>query len=60
MAVDQLEKHRDEQARRDKGSARPRAAGLVVCVDAGGTSCKVAVMSADGEVASAVGGPCNV
>lgn len=33
---------------------------LVLCVDAGGTSCKAAIISADGKVASSVGGPCNV
>lgn len=33
---------------------------LVLCVDAGGTSCKAAIMSADGIVSSSVGDPCNV
>ncbi|KAK2590568.1 hypothetical protein QQS21_011750 [Conoideocrella luteorostrata] len=34
--------------------------GLVLCVDAGGTSCKAVVMSKDGVSGSGVAGPCNV
>ncbi|VUC35951.1 unnamed protein product [Clonostachys rosea] len=33
---------------------------LVLCVDAGGTSCRAALLSANGEIASSIGGPCNV
>jgi hypothetical protein len=47
-----------------RGTGNPndqnRPAALVLCVDAGGTSCKAAALSADGELASSVGGPCNV
>ena len=34
--------------------------GLVLCVDAGGTSCRATLMSSDGRLASGLGGPCNV
>jgi N-acetylmuramic acid 6-phosphate etherase len=34
--------------------------GLVLCVDAGGTSCKAVVMSIDGEMGIGAAGPCNV
>lgn len=34
--------------------------GLVLCVDAGGTSCKAVIMSRDGVSGSGVAGPCNV
>lgn len=33
---------------------------LVLCVDAGGSSCKALVMSADGRTGSGSAGPCNV
>lgn len=33
---------------------------LVLCVDAGGSSCKAALLSGDGILASSVGEPCNV
>jgi N-acetylmuramic acid 6-phosphate etherase len=33
---------------------------LVLCVDAGGSSCKAVVMSADGQVGNGSAGPCNV
>ncbi|CAH0046882.1 unnamed protein product [Clonostachys solani] len=47
---------------RDTGNTNDqnRPAALVLCVDAGGTSCKAATLSVDGELASSVGGPCNV
>ncbi|KAK7214390.1 hypothetical protein V2G26_002393 [Clonostachys chloroleuca] len=47
---------------RDTGNPNDqnRPAAVVLCVDAGGTSCKAAILSADGELASSVGGPCNV
>lgn len=34
--------------------------GLVLCVDAGGTSCKAVIMSRDGTSGTGVTGPCNV
>ncbi|KAI1175643.1 putative glucokinase regulator family protein [Nemania sp. FL0916] len=34
--------------------------GLVLCVDAGGTSCRAVIMSKDGEMGMGVAGPCNV
>ncbi|KAK1766583.1 hypothetical protein QBC33DRAFT_105269 [Phialemonium atrogriseum] len=34
--------------------------GLVLCVDAGGTSCKAVVMSRDGGLGMGTAGPCNV
>lgn len=34
--------------------------GIVLCVDAGGTSCKATVMSKDGSVGAGVSGPCNM
>ncbi|KAM3504912.1 hypothetical protein MY11210_008164 [Beauveria gryllotalpidicola] len=33
---------------------------LVLCVDAGGTSCKATILSKDGAVGTGFGGPCNV
>ncbi|KAM3444317.1 hypothetical protein MY4824_000206 [Beauveria thailandica] len=33
---------------------------LVLCVDAGGTSCKAMILSKDGAVGAGFGGPCNV
>ncbi|KAI0536405.1 putative glucokinase regulator family protein [Xylaria digitata] len=33
---------------------------LVLCVDAGGTSCKAVIMSKDGEMGMGRAGPCNV
>lgn len=34
--------------------------GIVLCVDAGGTSCKATVLSKDGAVGTGIGGPCNM
>ncbi|OAA70757.1 N-acetylmuramic acid 6-phosphate etherase [Akanthomyces lecanii RCEF 1005] len=34
--------------------------GIVLCVDAGGTSCKATVLSKDGAVGTGIGGPCNI
>ncbi|XWW95781.1 hypothetical protein V2A60_003748 [Cordyceps javanica] len=34
--------------------------GIVLCVDAGGTSCKATIISEDGAVGTGIGGPCNV
>lgn len=34
--------------------------GLVLCVDAGGTSCKAVIMSREGVSGCGVAGPCNV
>lgn len=34
--------------------------GLVLCVDAGGTSCKATILSKDGAVGTGVSGPCNM
>jgi N-acetylmuramic acid 6-phosphate etherase len=34
--------------------------GIVLCVDAGGTSCKATVMSKDGSIGKGVSGPCNM
>lgn len=50
------------------GEARQAAAeeehhdhdGLVLCVDAGGTSCKAVIMTKDGAAACGAAGPCNV
>lgn len=33
---------------------------IVLCVDAGGTSCKATVLSKDGAVGTGIGGPCNM
>ncbi|EGX95837.1 glucokinase regulator family protein, putative [Cordyceps militaris CM01] len=35
-------------------------AGIVLCVDAGGTSCKAAILCRDGASGTGIGGPCNV
>ncbi len=34
--------------------------GIVLCVDAGGTSCKATVMSKDGAIGTGASGPCNM
>lgn len=34
--------------------------GLVLCVDAGGTSCKAVIISRDGEMGMGTAGPCNI
>lgn len=37
-----------------------RPSDLVLCVDAGGTSCKAVVMTPDGTKRLGIAGPCNV
>lgn len=34
--------------------------GLVLCVDAGGTSCKAVIMARDGAMGTGEAGPCNL
>lgn len=57
MALD-----RAQTATEDSPLSRPAVSGreLVLCVDAGGSSCKAALLSDDGILASSVGEPCNV
>ncbi|RWA06809.1 hypothetical protein EKO27_g8285 [Xylaria grammica] len=50
-----FEEARDQDARRGAHDD-----GLVLCVDAGGTSCKAVIMSKDGEMGMGTAGPCNV
>jgi N-acetylmuramic acid 6-phosphate etherase len=62
-----LQRHKGVLARVFEENERQQAVknvapdeGLVLCVDAGGTSCKAVVMSNGGSVGCGVGGPCNV
>ena len=38
----------------------PTSDGVVLCVDAGGSSCKAVVMAKDGSIGRGCAGPCNV
>lgn len=49
-----------ESSKRVKGSLEPFDEPLVLCVDAGGSSCKAVVLSASGQKAFGSAGPCNV
>ncbi|KAJ8133198.1 hypothetical protein O1611_g428 [Lasiodiplodia mahajangana] len=65
-AEDSLHRHQGiltrvfEEAQNRKSSEGDLDNGLVLCVDAGGTSCKAVVMSKDGEMGVGMAGPCNV
>lgn len=49
-----------EEAREQKAQTQDDDEGLVLCVDAGGTSCKAVIMSKAGEIGTGIAGPCNV
>jgi N-acetylmuramic acid 6-phosphate etherase len=49
-----------EEARGKETQRGSRDDGLVLCVDAGGTSCKAVIMSKDGEMGIGTAGPCNM
>jgi N-acetylmuramic acid 6-phosphate etherase len=49
-----------EEAREKETHQQGQDDGLVLCVDAGGTSCKAVIMSKDGEMGTGTAGPCNV
>ncbi|TGJ83777.1 hypothetical protein E0Z10_g4983 [Xylaria hypoxylon] len=49
-----------EEAREKEAWRESHDDGLVLCVDAGGTSCKTVIMSKDGEMGIGTAGPCNV
>ncbi|KAH0599057.1 hypothetical protein MHUMG1_03172 [Metarhizium humberi] len=51
-----IEDHEGQQAATDEAQDH----GLVLCVDAGGTSCKAVIMSRDGVSGCGAAGPCNV
>ncbi|KAG8409902.1 hypothetical protein J3458_018979 [Metarhizium acridum] len=51
-----FEEHESQQVARD----RAQGDALVLCVDAGGTSCKAVIMSGDGVSGCGAAGPCNV
>ncbi len=65
-AKDQLQQNKGvlsrvfEEARKKKLLLESYNDGLVLCVDAGGTSCKAVIMSKDGEMGIGTAGPCNV
>ncbi|OIW27043.1 putative glucokinase regulator family protein [Coniochaeta ligniaria NRRL 30616] len=48
-----------EEAREEEAQREDRDEGLVLCVDAGGTSCKAVILSKDGEMGTGIAGPCN-
>lgn len=49
-----------EEARQREARRQDDHDGLVLCVDAGGTSCKAVIMSKDGEMGIGTAGPCNL
>jgi N-acetylmuramic acid 6-phosphate etherase len=49
-----------EEARQKDDPSKDGADGLVLCVDAGGTSCKAVILSKDGHMGIGNAGPCNV
>jgi N-acetylmuramic acid 6-phosphate etherase len=66
-AEDQLQRNKGVLARvfqeareKDTQPQQGQDDGLVLCVDAGGTSCKAVVMSEDGAMGTGTAGPCNV
>ncbi|KAJ2993880.1 hypothetical protein NUW58_g1709 [Xylaria curta] len=66
-AEDRLQRNKGVLARvfdegREKETQQERSSdnNLVLCVDAGGTSCTAVVMSEDGETGVGLAGPCNV
>ncbi|KAI0399129.1 putative glucokinase regulator family protein [Xylaria palmicola] len=48
-----------EEAREKATQRGSHDEGFVLCVDAGGTSCKAVIMSEDGETGMGAAGPCN-
>jgi N-acetylmuramic acid 6-phosphate etherase len=51
-----------EEAAREKKATSEEGQddSIVLCVDAGGTSCKAVVMTKDGDMGLGTAGPCNV
>ncbi|KAI1826753.1 putative glucokinase regulator family protein [Xylaria intraflava] len=49
-----------QEAREKEPQSESHRDKFVLCVDAGGTSCKAVIMSTDGEMGVGVTGPCNV
>ncbi|KAI1303874.1 putative glucokinase regulator family protein [Xylaria venustula] len=47
-------------ARKKEALPKGHGGSLVLCVDAGGTSCKAVIMAKDGEMGIGKAGPCNV
>ncbi|KAJ8123714.1 hypothetical protein ONZ43_g399 [Nemania bipapillata] len=52
--------HVFEEAHKMEGEQHGLDEGLVLCIDAGGTSCKAVLMSIDGEMGLGMAGPCNI
>jgi N-acetylmuramic acid 6-phosphate etherase len=50
----------DEAEREQDTSEEGQDGGIVLCVDAGGTSCKAVVMTKKGDIGLGTAGPCNV
>lgn len=50
----------EEDERERAGKSGAHRGGLVLCVDAGGTSSKAVIMSKDGSTSCGTAGPCNV
>jgi N-acetylmuramic acid 6-phosphate etherase len=67
-AEERLQRHKgvlahvfqEEESFRQTNGHGKFASDLVLCVDAGGTSCKAVIMSPDGIKLLGVTGPCNV
>ncbi|KAJ9156770.1 Glucokinase regulator family protein [Coniochaeta hoffmannii] len=52
--------HVFEEAHRNDGHKEEGEDDLVLCVDAGGTSCKAVLLSKNGDMGIGTAGPCNV
>lgn len=48
------------EAEGEQTVAHNDANSVVLCVDAGGTSCKAAILSKDGAIGTGIAGPCNM
>lgn len=47
-------------AEEDSTSKTYDESGIVLCIDAGGTSCRATILSADGAIGTGIAGPCNM
>lgn len=52
--------HVFEEAHEKKTQLESDGEAFVLCVDAGGTSCKAVIMSQEGDMGIGIAGPCNV
>jgi N-acetylmuramic acid 6-phosphate etherase len=55
-----FDEERERQRHGQSSQCQGQGQGLMLCVDAGGTSCKAVVTAEDGSMGHGVAGPCNV